>query len=333
MFALCPCFSSEGAKPRNYSEDGTKKHEQFSEAMKALLSGKEFNTEDEGLTFAIHSVFQKFNDLYPDKNIIESEYYIEEKVIIEDEHLNEISTGTSDLIIDDILIDEKNGQARNYRPQMEMYARGYMQSKLIDKMHVMEIYTKDKATKEYILTLDECIKNTNRIIAMVYNPYKKPNPNEHCNWCGKAAECEPLTNVALDMLVCMDVSFKDKIDNFKLEEITNPDKLGFLLDMWKILIKPYGEALEYRAKSLVEQGIIPTGYKVQKRADSPTVNDLQELFKASNLDASSFLSCCKISTGSLQEAMKIKDKKEFNQFLEPYVTRGEDTKALIRVKK
>lgn len=324
MFSKCPCFSSEGSKPRDYSDEGVLKHELFANC---LISNK--LCEDENINWAFETVQEIFKNYYPNENFNTVDKLIEDTILIEDDNLNEISFGTADLIIKDILFDLKNGEPREYIKQLMMYGRGYMQSVGLKSMKVIEIYPRVRAIKEYSFTLEECIRETNRIISMVMNPNKTPNPNEYCKWCGVAATCSALNNHALSVASYIDESYKNKIDNWNPKNITDPEQLKILLKLWKTVLKPFGEAIEYQAKELaINNNILPNGYRLQIRKGNREVPDLEKLFKNTDLSPKDFLSCCKISLDPLREKLKL-SKAKFDEWITPFCVNKPDVKTLV----
>jgi len=323
-FKKCPRFKSS-ARSTAAADEGTRQHKELENAII-----KNIEPEEEGLAWAFNHIKDTFEILKPDEDFEKAEKLAEERIVIYDKYFNELSFGSADLIISNILFDLKSGMPRTYKPQLEMYCRGYMQRMLIDKMHVVELYPRTQASKNYEITLEECVKNSDEIIARVMNPELEANPNEYCKWCLNLLKCEKLNSAIGGYLKTFDKEFpEDFLKQINLKSLQSPDVLGKSLSLWRTYMKPYGEYLEILAKEALDSGEIPTGYRVQTRKGKRQVNNIIEIFQNMDLPPETFLNCCTLSLTQLHKKSKMK-KAEFDNFVFNYVSEGKESKSLVK---
>lgn len=319
MFNKCSCFKS-ASKVSEYAEEGKLLHKEFENCWAGIVS------RDENINWAYQASLQEAQKLL-EQNITEYEILTEEKISIYDkEEINEISFGTADVIINNIIIDLKNGNIRDYSLQMAMYARGLMQATIFDEVHCIVVYPRFEGVQTYKFTKEEAIKITDEVISKINEENKTPTQNEYCSWCEYFQDCTETVNKHLPGLV---KQYEIEPFNYHSSQLTDPIAMGKLLTIERDIIKKWCESVEFHATEMIKTGVIPHGYKLKESKGTRKIEDVQGAYLASKLYPEQFLSACKVSLTDLRERMNIK-KSEFDKFIEPFIVRGEPTISLVK---
>ena len=263
---------------------------------------------------------------------------VEERVSVIDENFEEVNFGTLDLWFSvpgvAILWDLKTGRRRNYREQMANYALAKFQEipELVRIRSILLFSAERKIDEdEFDLATAESVFWS--AIKGATDPLRKPSPCDYCSWCLSKSSCPSL-------LSGVDLVRKDRpdlfpegeafrssetlkkaieaLDDFRdaasqpitegtLEKATKnlaqySEALAYLLKTAKVAAT-YLEGVENSVKEAIRAGVPVPGFKLQKRAGSADVTNIQGLYNLLQISPDLFLSACKVSTEKLVEAV------------------------------
>jgi len=241
---------------------------------------------------------------------------LEEKVTIADAMGEEITWGTSDLVLVTgkrlTLLDYKFGASFIESPENNMQAKAYVAG-------AFQSYPKAE-TAEFIFVIpkrDEVIRHTfkkedlpalvdevAKIVAAANDPNSPYNPSqEACVFCGNKPKC-PAINTAV-ATVAQEYGQLPLPENFHSSAITSPSDMSRALDAAAI-VERWAKSVRHHAMEMVEMGEEVPGYELKYRQGKRTVRDVQSAWKVleNTLSLEDFLPACSVSITNLEKAVK-----------------------------
>jgi hypothetical protein len=178
-------------------------------------------------------------------------------------------TGTADAAIpdEDVSIDLKTGEERDYHQQQAAYALGFMDRFFTDAWTIFLLYCDLRKAVKHTFTRAEAEHTVRSVIAKAKDPLARPTPCEYCDWCAKKFTCrERLEGVAW-------WAGKDPATIDWDVELADPARLAAFLDLCSIIAKDGGlnEMARSRAKDMLVAGTSVPGYALRNRKGSEFV--------------------------------------------------------------
>jgi hypothetical protein len=332
ILAQCPKF--ESGEARDYTDEGTRRHEALAKALRNKDTNLDdtleiygFDTESvEGITWAFEYVKVNLPMEY-------EQLHVERPISLITDDFNKIMDGTVDVGCGNHILDFK-WRERNYREQLIAYSLGWMQEQGIDEVHCHILYMQPQKAVTFTINRDEAWEVVNEIEAKVNDPEAKENPCEYCGWCAKAKECPALNSLAMDVV---DGREDWSLENYHSSQIDNPIEMSKALLVARHVSK-WCDAVEHHAKKMaIDNDVHIPGFKVQARKGRRIISDIGGAFNASRMDQDEFLDCCVVSFTNLVEKHRLKEgiskaaaTKEMERFLESVMDRSATTYSLVK---
>lgn len=329
--ALLSCAYYE--RTEEDSENAKRGRELHAEFEKALKEDNPDLLENEGLSWAYEQIIYIKGEHFNNKILeLGHNYFIEEKLIVEDEYMNEVTFGTADLLIENVLIDLKTGfKERDYSTQMALYALGAMQRFMYEEIKVYLLYSELKVVESFTITR----KDAEEVLALLLKIKTEKErfckkKSEYCSWCKHFVTCEE-ANVDIKGVI---KEYTGEVVNYHSSQLTCPKEMGRLLTISRDFMKKWCDAVEFHAKQMAEGGIIPEGFEYKEKRGNKKINNLFELYKKAkenNVEDKEFFNNCSMSLTNSKKVFKLKGK-EFDNLVEPFCSRGASTKQLTKKK-
>ena len=162
-------------------------------------------------------------------------------------------SGYADVITGNHILDYKESSQGFYRPQLNGYAAGYMQSSFKEEVTCHVLYGQTQRADVWTITADEADEYVNDIFKLIEAPDKKPSANEYCKWCEHLPSCDGVN----EMMV-------KAIEGGLMCSFDSPERLA---DAKKVLpvFKAWVEGVDKLTKSTLEGGGEVPGFKLSKR--------------------------------------------------------------------
>jgi len=255
--------------------------------------------------------------------------------------------GTADAICGAHLFDLK-WRKRDYSAQMAAYALA-----LFERGHkevtVHVLYGEMKYAERYKL-----YEYTARGIVMdainrASNPDAKPTPCDYCGWCANRLTCAPFIHAAKTVAAgYADEAMLASVTEWHPSQMTDANQVALGLTVWRELLKPWGDSMEYHAREFVmKQGRTLPGFELKERKGKSYVADVGAAHAALAIEPSKFLSACEVRMNTSKkypdkrgiidvfaEAKSLKKAtaaKEVKRLLEGIIVTGQPTQSLVAV--
>ncbi len=328
--AACVAFVADGHETK-WTVGGTDSHG----VLGKMLLGQPVELPDdleqrEGVQWAAEYI----------KNGASTILHVEHRLSLLDDNFNEITFGTPDAYavtengegID--VWDYKSGQLRDYSEQVTCYALMAMRATGTQWARVHLLFGRFKKVFVVTITLAEASRNTLELIERVKRG-GEPTPCEYCTWCARALTCSALVN----RVGAVQRGREDwELVQYHSSKITEPEEMAKALRLAR-QVKVWCESVEFHAKEMAfTRGKELPGYRIQERAGTREVSNLQKAWQLTKLPAEKFLPLCKIGWQGLENTyaqhhqLKLAAaKRELAALLEPVTTRKPATKSLVSV--
>ena len=241
---------------------------------------------------------------------------LEEKVTITNAMGEEVTWGTSDLVLATekrlTLIDYKFGASFIESPQNNMQAKAYVAG-------AFQSYP-EAETAEFIFVIpkrDEVLRHTfkkedapalveevAKIVDAANDPNSPYNPSqEACVFCGNKPKC-PAINTAV-ATVAKEYGQLALPENFHSSAIANPSDMSRALDAAAILER-WAKSVRHHAMEMVLNGDDVPGYELKYRQGKRTVRDVTSAWEVlqNTINLDDFLPACNVSITNLEKAVK-----------------------------
>jgi hypothetical protein len=343
--AECACYRSDPT-PSPYSSAGQDEHEVFAAQLTGMESPKSREAfermtpaQRESVQWAVDYV--KLNS--------HGAIHVEERLELINPDFDVITAGKIDAwsyqpisdrsAVD--LFDYKSGNPHNYRAQMIPYSLALMQRAAAKECRIHLLYGRSKyADNKTVITAAEATDYVTKFVERYQSPEKKPTPCDHCSFCANRLTCPPLVAMAKEIAE----GYSDgvlKFPEWHPSKIEDPAAMSAALKAANI-IEAWIKSVKNHAWGMaVKQGRTIPDFKIQIRAGKREVSDLAAAFSKAGLPQETFLACCDIRFGELEEAFQkvhgtpslAAAKRELANRLGELITRRADSKSLVQINK
>ena len=343
MLALCPCWESDGGRGQDYKDAGTSRHS----ALRALLENSPMpdgildDDKDSAQWAADYIRLKSPTADFP----LRCEHHVNP---LDDqfEPLFE-NGGTLDASCGNQLFDLKSRE-RDYGAQMAAYALAIFQEYDFEFVEVHLLFTETRKIQVFKITEAEAVAVVNKITANVLNPQKQPTPCDYCGWCSRRVTCPALTSVARK--VAAGYSDLESVKSWHPSQMETGADLAVALNVWRTILKKWGESLEYHAlEAATKKGITIPGFELATKSGKTYVTDVPSAFKLAGLPQEEFLRGCQVrlvSSKTYKDQIGLIDifkkfngveksataKRDLLKKLEPVVKKTKDSTYLKAVK-
>lgn len=264
------------------------------------------------------------------KNVADGQSEVQ--VSISDSQFNEVSFGTIDFGIGDVIFDYKSGRMRNYTEQMTAYAVGWCQEMGLQKVKVYEVYGREKRYRHYVVDASDGVKLIEEIKAKVDDKTLPPVLCEYCGWCAKKDRCKVRVG-------SIDQVSKLMVPETKLEVISpakaTDEQLPQLKEVADV-IKSWAKDVDDELKSRLDAGKEIDGWEMVEKNGGAFITDILMASKLSKLSAEEFVSACSASIPKLANVVQEKNrltKKGARELVESRLASVIDHKASTKTLK
>lgn len=291
MMDECPCFRSGAAG--HAAQRGIVQHKGLEEALRSKPMTQQLEPDEvENLEYA-YDVIKTIcaNDGAKIENVT-SEF----RVSLKGDDGEEVTFGTLDVAFSTVIIDYKSGRVRNYRLQMLTYALGWMQLNGFDKATVYEVYGREKYTRDYEVTFEECQKEVFDLIARVDTPDKKPRSCEYCSWCKYYSTCSEVVGQVTALAKRQSLVLPDKLAPVYAsgEELATMKRVAAVIEPWA---KQVNEEIK---KRLIAGKTIP-GSVLKEAQGSRYITKNEDIGELLEMNDADLLSVATFSMSKLTE--------------------------------
>jgi len=212
-----------------------------------------------------------------------------------------ITFGTIDTAASAEIWDYKSDrEERHHFYQMAAYALMQMQHKKLPQVTAHICYGKLRKIVSLTFTETEAWSAIEKVLAIYYNPDRTQMPNDYCGWCSKILEC-PAMQRHVDVVAAKYApEDSDKIACWNPSEVSDPRTVARMLVIARI-VGPWAEAVEKKAKFVLESGQQIPGWTIMERSGARQITDITKAFALTGLSEASFLKCCSVKIGELEE--------------------------------
>ena len=329
-WALCPRYESTPVDPED-TEHPANKGTRIHEAAESILQGDSKVDCEEGEWYA--GEIQKLMKAGVEQ--FSAEYTLQ----LFDDSFEEVYFGTADCVwIDGNTVcvgDLKTGRVYvDARPQIMAYAVAAMQRFGLTKGRGYACWSKLRQVDEWEFTYEEAL-------AEVMQTIKREGPAtpcQYCEYCAISDRCPALSKVA--ELVAN--GYNDEpyaLSTWHSSEITKPEEMSQALEICDLLEGWIKSVKFHASEMMIKGGLDIPGRKIQKRAGSAKIRDLNEAYGLLGLEPDQFIRACTASIPKLAEVYaetkdlkKAAATKEVKKILEPITDYGAESVFLAKEK-
>jgi hypothetical protein len=283
MLAQCSDFESSGS---DFAELGTNRHA----ALKAHYYGDDsllmlLDDEDqEGVRWAADYIRANSTDSFPLEWETKREW-------IRPDFTD--ATGTPDVVNGFTIFDFK-WRDRDYAAQMADYAFSLIGNSF-ERVTVILLFGAERKAVKLFFDAAAVESLLTPILQRAENP--TPTPCDYCGWCAKQFTCKAKTGPA--KVVAEGYAEGDMLQVIKdwhpSEMIGNAEQISFALNIWRKVLKKWGESVEFHAmEAATKQGFKLPGFELKERQGRKFVAGVHRAYELSGLPPEKFLQACTV---------------------------------------
>ena len=315
-WSQCPCYKS--GEPGEAALAGTRQHAALEKILKHGLVDYSQLEPDEIVN--VEWAAKEIIDWTGGKG--ESEI----KMQFIDDNFNVLFDGTADYIFKNHLFDYKSGEPHNYDLQMYAYAMMMQQRGGFSEIIVHILYGRVESDVKFTVKPDDVKQKVFDVLAQHQAAHREPRPCDYCRWCGLAAICPALNNLASWVVAGRE---DYKLENYHASQIVKPTEMAKALRMARFL-KGWCESVEFHAREMaIKRGEEIPGFSVSHRAGRRFISDCVQAGLLSGLEPQDFLKLCSVTIDKLEKQF---GKKEAVGLFASVILRTADSVFLTETK-
>ena len=313
----CPHWRNDKFANTAAAEDGTHCHE-YMEEWSYWITGQR-----EGADFKLPELTEEQETNVGECQRVVEPYIrqaekvgLEEKVTITNADGEEITWGTSDVVLVTgkhlTLIDYKFGVGYIDTPDKNMQAKAYVAGAFqsypeAETAQFIFLIPKRGEVLRHTFKRDELptlVAEVDRVVKAAQDPDSPYNPSEDtCVFCGEKPKC-PAINTAV-ATISKEYGELELPVEFHSSAITDPSQMAKALQAAN-LMKRWADSVKHHAMEMVLNGEQIPGYHLKSRQGKRTVRDVQSAWAVMQniLSLEDFLPACSISITELEKAVK-----------------------------